>query len=136
MSTKATRHHLAEVIAGKTLHTKDSQVLAHEIAAYLLIEGRTHELEPLLRDVMQYRQDHGVLEAVAVSAHELNDTVRDDIKSLLGKSYPEAKTVIVDEKQDPSVIGGLQINLANEQLDLSIEAKLSTFKRLVEGVKE
>lgn len=128
--TKVPRHILAEAIAERTLHVVDKKLLAREIAAYLLAERRTSELESILRDIMQYRTDHGVLEAEVVTAHEVTEHVMTEVKQLLQTSYPNAKKVHLASRVDPDVIGGLRIDMANEQLDMSVSAKLATFKRI------
>lgn len=125
-----TRHHLASVIAEKTMHITDMTLLTQEIAAYLLEEKQTDGLESLVRDIMQYRANHGLVEAVAVSAYPLTDQVMNDVEQLLKNEYPRAKSIVVSQKRDPDVVGGIRIDLANEQLDLSVKAKLNTFKRL------
>ena len=127
---KVPRHILAQAIAEKTLHVSDSKLLAQEIAAYLLEERRVSELESILRDIMQYRMDRGVLEAEVVTAHPAQEHVLDDVKQLLQTAYPNTKEVHVDTRLDPAVIGGLRINLPNDQLDLTVADKLATFKRL------
>lgn len=129
-------HSLAEVVAERTLHIKDSDQLAREVAAYLLSENRTSDLESLMRDIMQYREDHGIVEAIAVSAHDLNDEIINDIKAILREHNPQAKSFIVRQKHDPAVIGGIRIKLANQQLDMTIRSKLDTFKRLTASGKE
>jgi F0F1-type ATP synthase delta subunit len=130
------RHHLAEIIGQRTMHIKDRDHLVREIAAYLLHEKHTAELGSLVRDVMQYRADHGVVEAVAVSAHGLSDRMEKEVKKILKEAYPQAKEVIVRERQDDSVVGGIRIELANDQLDLTVRSKLSKFKRLTSAGKE
>ncbi len=129
------RHHLAEVIGERTLHIQDGKHLAQEVAAYLLEEHQTASLESLIRDIMQYRADHGADEVVAVSSHELGTQVADDVRSLLHQEYPAAKSITVNEQIDSSVIGGVRIDQANEQLDLTVRAKINKFKRLT-GVGE
>lgn len=124
------RHHLAAVIGERTLHVHDSKQLAREVAAYLLEEHQTASLESLLRDIMQYRADHGHVEVMAVSSHDLGGEVVSDIKQLLHQEYSTAKTVIVNPQIDNGVIGGVRIDQANEQLDLTTRAKLNKFKRL------
>lgn len=127
---KQSRHHMADVIGAKTMRISDSKKLAREIAAFVLHERMTDDLQSLMRDIIQYRADHGVVEAIAVSVSPLTEQVKKDIKHLIKAEYPKTETIIVDEKQDPAVVGGLRIDLANEQLDLSVKAKLNKFKRL------
>ena len=127
---KVPRHILAEAIAVRTLQIEDTNVLAREIAAYLLAERRTSELESILRDILQYRQDHGVLDANVVTAHETQAEVLSDIKRLLQAAYPNAKSIRLNQIQDPSVIGGLKLDMPNQQLDMTVQARLSKFKSL------
>ncbi|MES2971240.1 MAG: F0F1 ATP synthase subunit delta [Patescibacteria group bacterium] len=124
------RHVLAQVIAKRTLETSDTKTLAREIAAYLLTEGRTAELESILRDVMQYRQEHGILEADVVTAHQVEDEVLQDVKQWLKSAYPKAKNISLNQVHDAAVIGGIKIDMPNQQLDMTIKAKLSKFKTL------
>lgn len=130
---KVPRHILAEAIAKRTLTVSDTRELSRQIAAYLLVENRTSELESILRDIMQYRADHGVLEAEVVTAHEVQNHVLSDVVQLLQAAYPNAKEVHVSERLDLTVIGGLRVDMANEQLDMTVASKLATFKRLTAG---
>ncbi len=127
------RHHLAETIGQRTLKTANLHELAKEIAAYLLHEGRVSELESLTRDIITYRAEHGVVEAYARSAHELSQADLDDIRALLHKEYPKASQFLIDEINEPEVIGGVKIELPGEQLDLTVRAKVNTFKKLTAG---
>jgi len=130
------RRHLAEVIGERTLQVHDSKKLAKAVAAYLLDTHDTDDLESLIRDIMEYRAQHGVVEAVAVSAHDLsNDAIR-DLEAILKKEHPRAKSVHIISRKDPSVVGGVRLQMANEQLDLTIKDRLDEFKRLTASIKE
>ncbi len=133
---KVPRQILAKTIAERTLHVHDTKMLAGEIAAYLLAERRTAELESILRDIMQYRTNHGLLEAELVSAHDVSEHVLEETRQLLQHAYPTAKTVRVNSRVDPKVIGGIRIDMANERLDMTVAAKLATFKRFTAIDKE
>lgn len=127
---KFVRTELAAVIGEKTMHVVDSSQLANQVAAFLLEQKRSVDLESLMRDVLAYRQAHGVVEADVSSAHDLSEEAKRDVKSLLKQHYPKAKHIFTHESHDESVIGGLRINLSNEQLDMSVRAKLDKFSRL------
>ena len=126
---KTPRGKIADVIATR-FGNADAKTLSDEIAAYLLAEGRVSELEPLLRDIQQRRADAGTVEVTTRNAHALDDETREEIKAEIRKIYPGAKQIIIDEQLDPSVVGGIKIELANQQLDLSVRAKLNKFKQL------
>src|SRR5574338_1177320 len=95
------RRHLAEVIGERTLHLRDDKLLAREVAAYLLDTGQTDDLDSLIRDIMEYRAEHGIVEATAVSAHEISQTSVKDLEAILQREHPKAKTVHVITQIDP-----------------------------------
>jgi len=107
--------------------------LSSETAAYLLGNGRTNELDSLLRDVWQYWAEHGYVEIIAVSAFALSAKVQADIRRQIRALYPKAKQIIITERRDPEVVGGVRLELANQQLDLSVRAKLNEFRQLTTG---
>jgi F0F1-type ATP synthase delta subunit len=127
---KLPRYQLAEVLAKRTLGAFDEQSFSQEIAAYLLDEGRTSDLDSLIRDIMDYRAKHGIVEVRAVSAHALTPIIEKDIIEQVKQRYSQTKSVIISPIHDPLVIGGVRLEYPNEQLDLSVRAKLSRFKQL------
>ncbi len=133
---KQPRHLLVEVIGKRTLEVLDSKKLVAEIAAYLLAENRVDELESILRDVIEYRANHSIVEANVISAHKLVDRIRSDVVDLLKQEYPKAEAIVVSEKIDPQVVGGIRVVLPNQQLDMTVRSKLSNFKRLAMSGKE
>src|SRR5688500_14063793 len=136
MSSLLSRRHLAEVIGARTLEVHDTKKLAREVAAYLLDTHDSADLESLIRDVMEYRAQHGIVEGVAVSAHELTPNVIKDIEGILKEEFPKAKHVHIISRIDPTVVGGIRVEMANEQLDLTIRDRIDAFKRLTADIKE
>jgi len=132
---KQPRTKLARLIAEQTLRQGVSKRLSREIAAYLLSEGRVNELESVLRDVQVDWAEAGKVEVVARSAHQLPPKLRSEIKRIFRASYPKAQ-LEVTEIHDPSVLGGVRLNLADRQLDLSIRNKLDRFKQAALAGKE
>jgi F-type H+-transporting ATPase subunit delta len=133
---KAPRNRISKTIAARTLKGGSGKKLAQEIAAYLLTERRTSELNSVLRDVQADWAEAGHVEVVASSAHSLSAAVRSNIDKQVKQLYPAAKQIIVTEVIDPEIIGGVRLSLANQQLDLSVEAKLNKFKQLTLSGKE
>jgi len=129
-SLRIPRAGLAAVIGEKTMQETNVKRLAMTVAAYLMETKSIGELESLMRDVMAYRQAHGVYEADVTSAHQLSTEDLKEVRQLIKHEYAGAKHIFAHDDIDPDVIGGLKITLAHEQLDLSIRAKLDTFKRL------
>lgn len=127
---KAPRTRLARLVADTTLGQGASKHFVREIAAYLLSEHRGNELDSLLRDVQADWAEAGHVEVIARSAHPLTAAVRADIQRAVKQVYPSAKQIIINEVTAPEVVGGVQLNLPNQQLDLSIRTKLNHFKQL------
>lgn len=136
---KQPRHEIAAALARRSLRTSDgaeATKLAEEIAAYLLDARRTGELESLMRDILQYRADHGIVEVVAVSAFDLSTNVRKDIEAEVRRLYPDANEIIVSHRLDSTIISGVRLDFANQQLDLSVRSKLNKLKQLTGAGKE
>lgn len=133
---KAPRTRIASLVADRTLQHGVSKELSREVAAYLLSEHRVSELDSVLRDVMGDWESAGYVEVLARSAHPLTDQVKANITTRIKALKPDAKQIIITEVFDPSIIGGVRLNLADEQLDLSIEAQLNKFKQLTAAGKE
>ncbi len=133
---KQPRTKIARVIADQTLQDGPSKKLGREIAAYLLREGRVNELDSVLRDVQADWAAAGYVEVLAASAHELTGAVKADIAKRVKRLQPAAKRIIVTEVRDPAVIGGVRLSFANQQLDLSVQAKLNRFKQLAATGKD
>ncbi|HSX45643.1 MAG TPA: F0F1 ATP synthase subunit delta [Candidatus Saccharimonadia bacterium] len=133
---KTPRSRISGFVADQTLKGASARKLSRQLAAYLLAERRTSELDSILRDVQADWAEAGYVEVIASSAHPLTAGVKADIQKQIKKLYPDAKRVNVTEEYDPEVIGGVRLNLANRQLDLSVEAKLNQFKQLTLSGKE
>ena len=131
----STRHHLAQVIAKRSLLTSDLKDLAQEVAAYLLDNGDVASLDSLMRDVINYRASHGVVEVMAVTANPLSDKDMVDINNILKSEYKDSKTFKIDQRQTPDVLGGVKLSLPGEQLDLTVRSKVNKFKRLTTAGK-
>ncbi|HUC88180.1 MAG TPA: F0F1 ATP synthase subunit delta [Candidatus Binatia bacterium] len=128
---KTPLHQVASVLAKQSLKAGSNQVkLSREIAAYLLASNRTGELESLLRDMTLYRAEDGIVEVTAVSAFDLPANIKQDVHAQVKQLYPKAKEIIINERRDPTLVGGLKLELPDAQLDLSIRAKLNRFRAL------
>lgn len=128
---KLPRHQVAALLAKKSLAGGISQArLSKEIAAYLLDTGRTGELDSLMRDVIQYRAEHGIVEVTALSAHKLSPVAEADVKAQAKALFPSAKKIIINQRIKADVLGGVRLELVDRQLDLSIRSKLNRFKEL------
>lgn len=133
---KVPRHKISNVIAERTLSKGVSKKTSLEIAAYLLDCGRVGELNSIMRDVQAAWAEAGYVDIIASSAHPLTSVTDKEIRDTVKRYYPKAKKIAVTSDYEPRVIGGVKIQMANQQLDLSVEAKLNKFRRLTASGKE
>jgi len=122
------RQRLAAVVARESLKSGLSKKLAKEVASTLMVEHKTNDLQSLIRDVQADWAAAGYVNVVVSSAHELSNSTQRYIRSLVKKLYPKAKQVILTSVYDPEVVGGVRLNFADQQLDVTIEAKLNKFR--------
>ena len=127
---KDSRAVLAGVISTTTLKKGASKKYARSVAAYLLDNHTTGELNSLMRDVQADWARDGYVEVLCASAYPLSASVKQEIIKQIKAIEPNAKQIVVTEIHDEQVIGGVRLSLADRQLDMSIEAKLQKFKQL------
>jgi F0F1-type ATP synthase delta subunit len=130
--TNVSRQQLAQVIAEQMQKTSIKS-LAKEVAAYLLSERRTDELPSLMRDIIKFRSQQGIIEASASSAHELSKEVQSALMKLAVAGHKDYKHVILNQDQDSSLVGGARLSTADFQLDLSVQGRL---KHLIQPLAE
>lgn len=106
---------------------------ADEVASYLLANNRTGELDSLARDLVTYRAEKGVVEVTAVSAHKLTGEALKEVRQKVKQLYPAAKRIIINQRIDVEQVGGVRLELPDQQLDLSVRGKLNQFKQLTSG---
>lgn len=128
---KTPRSQIAPIIGDWSLRQgTDMKHLSQEVAAYLLDENRTGELDSLMRDVISYRADKGIVEVTAVSVHSVSEKIKRDIERLVREQFPGANKIIINERIDTETIGGMRLELVGQQLDMSVRNKLNRFKEL------
>ena len=94
----------------------------------LVDRGRTDELEEMFLEFEHgYKERNNILEAEAVTAIEMTDEQKEQVKKELGEKY--GKTIVLKTRVDPSVLGGMVLYIGNEMLDASVRAKFEGLKK-------
>ncbi len=133
---KQSRTKISKTVANQTLKSGSTKKSSQQLAAYLLAERRVHDLSSIVRDIQQDWANAGYVEVLAFSAHQLSASIKSDIAKQIKQLYPSAKQIIITEVHDPEILGSVKLSLANQQLDMSVEAKLNRFKQLTTAGKE
>ncbi len=131
-----TRPQIASAIAKQTLDLQGTTKLKKAIASYLLEENRVDELDSIMRDVIAYRAAYGHVEATVVSAYPISAAVKADVLAVIKQQSPGAASYVINQRLDPDVIGGIRIEFDGHELDLTVQAKLNTFKQLTAARKD
>lgn len=122
MSTP-TRRELAEAIVVLS-DKRSAKRLSEDIAAYLVANRRTGELDAIMREVARLREARdGVTEVTATSAHRLNEASHKAIRNLLGTDK-----LTINEVLDAEVIGGVRLETSQLLLDLTVRNRLNQLK--------
>lgn len=95
--------------------------IIEELAALLIEERREREATLLAREIEDDLAARGVVVATVTSAHRLNQSLRNEIAKLV--AHP-TDTVKLREMTDPSIIGGVRIETASQELDATVTKKL------------
>ena len=124
---KLTRKQIAAAflqLSSTESHTKAIRALA----AYLIQQRRTRELDLVLNDIaLLVQQKYGRVYAKVTSAHVVDESLRHNLVSLI-KQLSKASAVEVSPALDPDLISGVKIETPQFQLDLSVRAKLNQLR--------
>jgi F-type H+-transporting ATPase subunit delta len=78
-----------------------------------------------------HNQENGIVEAEVTSREELSDDVRNNVSKYVSNRY-RAKEVVLIEKSDPKIKGGIVIRVGDEVMDGSVDSKLKELKKKLE----
>lgn len=121
---KLSRRKIAELWASELVAGRD---ITAKIAGYLTAERRVDEAELIVRETEAALATQGVLVADLTSATGLSDESRTAIEKFLGVSM-NAKRVAFREQTDSSIIGGIRVEVAGQQLDATLKTRLNKLK--------
>eukprot|EP01083_Nonionella_stella_P024041 66502_1 len=73
----------------------------------------------------------GEVDATIISADELTKTQLDTVAAAMKSQVGKGKKVILSAEVDPTIIGGLQVQIGDQFLDLSVGSKIDSISRTV-----
>ncbi len=95
-------------------------------------EGLMAELPGCLRAYRdRYNADHGILEVTAVSAVELSASSREKLLAKL--QTMTGKKIDLTETVDPTVLGGLRLDMGGTRLDGTVQRHLERLRDEIDG---
>ncbi len=127
MPTKLSRRKISNYIADRFVVGDDSGLLVKQLAAYLIDNNQTKELELIVRDIEYELQVRGTVIARVTTKFDLADATRQEIEEMIS-SQMELKQIIFNEIIDPNIIAGIKIDLPGKQLDATIARRLTKLR--------
>lgn len=118
MSTSLSRRKIAHYVVN-AIESKSSREALREVAAYLVQSRRTRELDLIVRSIEDELQARGVVVARVASAYELSAELKRSLTKLI-----DAKELHLVESIDPTLIGGVAIQLPDGRIDTTLKRKL------------
>ncbi|HMS23600.1 MAG TPA: F0F1 ATP synthase subunit delta [Candidatus Saccharibacteria bacterium] len=124
--SKPTKRQIAQATLEltKKYSTKKSATL---LAAYLIENHRSNELDAIVREIGSIREDTtGVVEVNLTSAQKLDQSTVSKIMKLI-----DTDSYVTNNILDESVVGGVRVETSAKLLDLTVRNRLN---KLREGV--
>ena len=66
----------------------------------------------------------GEVDAKIISAEKLTGAQLKEVQAAMKSQVPEGKSVIIEAVTDPSIVGGLQVQIGDQFLDLSVKSRI------------
>lgn len=123
MTADISRRRLANFVADNVKNGKLKDSFMEKLAAYIVESGRQREAEMIVRAIEDELQTRGVVVATVTTAHPLTKASRQEIESMINANHIYIREVI-----DPSVIGGVKIELPDSQIDQTVKTKLMSLR--------
>lgn len=118
---------LYELTAGKTKHEVDGVVVN-----LIKVLQKNNQLKLVDKIIAKFNeisnQENGIVEAEVITRDKIQDTVIKKIEKFVKEKY-SAKEVILHNKIDLNIKGGIVIKVGDEILDASIARSLSELKK-------
>lgn len=117
---------LFELTKGKS--ESDVDVIVLKFVDNLKRNGDFKKSDEIIKSFIQiYNRENNIVEAEVASAKELNTDQLQNVKDFIGKKY-ESEEVILKNKVDESILGGVSVKVNDEVTDFSIGGQLKQLK--------
>jgi F-type H+-transporting ATPase subunit O len=72
----------------------------------------------------------GEVDAKIISAEPLSAAQLKEVQAAMASQVPKGKKVVLETLTDPSIVGGLQVQIGDQFLDLSVKARIEEIARI------
>lgn len=114
----------------KLLKSKKVSDITVNLCTTLAGNARLSELPKVASTFGQLmKAKRGQVDATIISAEPLTKKDSDQIAAAIKATNKEAKEVLISSKVDPAIIGGIQVQIGDQFLDLSIRSRIEELSR-------
>ena len=122
---KLSRKQLAEYLL-----ENPTKVAMSQVAGYLVSEGRSKEVELVVREVESQLHGRGRTVARVSSARKLDAEEQKNVIKMLKAQNNSVESVEIINEIDPSLLGGVIVRTPETEVDVSIRGRLMRMKRV------
>jgi F-type H+-transporting ATPase subunit delta len=123
MAARLSRRKIALNVTQRLLAGEEQKLVMKEVAAFLIDTGRIREIDLLVRDIEGELAESGIVVADVLSAYPLADELKKEVGKMVG-----AKDLQLRETVDPSVLGGMRINVPGKRYDGTLRHRIAALK--------
>jgi F-type H+-transporting ATPase subunit delta len=127
MPSRLSRRKIASYIAEQLIDGDGQTAAIRQLAAFLIDNRRTKEVQLIVRDIEFELQNRGVILAEVTTAIALTEATRKEIERLVGQ-HSDPGRIQLRQFIDPAVIGGVRIDIPGKRLDATIARRLAIFR--------
>lgn len=127
MAQRLSRRSVANYIADEWIKGTDRSRLVSQLAAYLVESRRISEAALFIRDIEEALAERGQVVARIASAKPLGDQLETTLTRQI-KSDLKADTVEIDASVDPSLLGGVRVELPGFEYDNTLRRRLQALR--------
>jgi F-type H+-transporting ATPase subunit O len=115
----------------ETLLAKKTTPTTLNLMTTLAGNARLVELEKVIDTYgLLMKAKRGQIEATIISAEPLTKSQTDTVQKAIMNQLKGDKSIVISSKVDPSIIGGLQVQIGDKFLDLSVASRIDTISRI------
>lgn len=113
---------------------KSKQEIDGAVAGFLKVLRKKNQMK-LAKKIIEkfseiYNKKNGIVETNVITRYKIQDTITKKIESFIKEKY-QAKKVILNNKIDLSIKGGIIIKVGDEILDGSVAKQLQNLKSIL-----
>lgn len=95
-------------------------------------KGRIKQLPAITQELKKlYHEKNNILEVTATTVHPLSPALREKLINKL--SSVSGKSIILHEKQDKTILGGIVLRYGNTEIDSSVKSKLDKIRSQIDS---